>query len=98
MKTILKLRKKNQWVIVLGLSLMCLSTLSVTGCAGRSKTQTVSTVTEGGSGNTITTERQVSSEKTAPAETGVIGSTLHVVGVVLAYPFKLVAKIFEFIF
>ena len=93
-------RRNYQWVLILAvLSLVWFGAFALTGCAGSSKTKTVTTqTTDGGSGNTVTTEKHVSSEKTTSDEPGVIGSTLHVIGVVLAYPFKLVAKLFEFIF
>ena len=94
-------RRNYQWVLVLAvLGLVWFGTFVLTGCAGSSKTQTITTqTTDGGSANTVTTEKQVtSSEKNTSDEPGVIGSTFHVIGVVIAYPFKLVAKLFEFIF
>lgn len=93
-----EIQRRYQWVMILAmLSFVWFGTVALTGCAGNSKTTTTTTQTDRGSGNTVTTE-SVTSEKSSSGESGVIGSTFHVIGVVLAYPFKLVGKFFEFIF
>ena len=79
----------------------------VSGCAGSEKTtRTETTVAHDSvSGEPVATSTstttQTQTEKTAPVSaphTGILGGALHVVGVVLAFPFKVIAGIFEFIF
>lgn len=41
---------------------------------------------------------RIKEEKTETGSTGVIGTTFHFIGQVLAFPFKVIANVIEFIF
>ncbi len=75
--------------------LISFGALSVTGCAGKTKTSTVTTqTTDGlsGSSSTITTQKAV---ETSSHPRGVIGGTFYLIGQVLIWPFKVIGSLFS---
>ncbi len=94
--------------IVMGLTL---SMYALTGCATNPKTYEKTTITKDSSeidnpsdphnGSTIattTTETTTTTTEEKPKTTGIIGSTFHVIGTVIAFPFKVIGKLFQAIF
>lgn len=68
----------------------------LTGCATDKKTYTTSTVQNPTSQTTVVeTEKTVEKED---VDRGVLGSTFHVIGEVIAFPFEVLASAFRFIF
>ena len=71
------------------------TTEPTTGTTQTTTTTTSSTTeTEPASGATVVEEKTTTSEP----RTGILGGALHVVGQILAFPFKVVAGLFEAIF
>lgn len=94
--------------IVMGLSL---SLYAFTGCASNPKTYEKTTVIQDSSEvdnpadpnndstmTTTTTETTTTTTEEEPKSPGIIGSTFHVIGTVIAFPFKVIGKLFQAIF
>ena len=93
-------------MVFLGLSLLTLPIIS--GCASTHRTTTTTTVTGNSevshetmpedTTTTTRTETTTNSETTKPSSPGLISSTFHFIGAVIAFPFKLIGGAFEAIF
>ncbi len=87
---------KQRGLLVVMVCFISLSTVSVMGCAGRTKTSTVTTETSNGalgsSGTTsVTTQRET---ETSAHPRGVIGGLFYTIGQVLLFPFKVIGSLF----
>ena len=95
MRKIEEMRRKCFVFVLLGL--ISLSALSVSGCAGRTKTSTVTTETSSGvlapsTTTSVITQKEV---ETSAHPRGVIGGTFYVIGQVLLWPFKAIGSLFS---
>src|SRR4051812_39761968 len=94
-----KMKKINElkrgWLSIAIVCLMTLGAVTLTGCAGSTKTSTVTTQTtngvSGGADTTVTTEKQV---VTDAHPRGVIGGLFYTIGQVLLFPFKVIGSLF----
>ncbi len=96
MKKIIEVLKHN-WFLMVLVCLVSLSAVSITGCAGRTKTSTVTTrTTDGGLGSSgtssVTTQKEVT---TSAHPRGVIGGIFYTIGQVLIWPFKVLGSLFS---
>ncbi|MFA5167225.1 MAG: hypothetical protein WC530_01695 [Candidatus Omnitrophota bacterium] len=87
---------KNRWLVITMVCLISLGAVSMAGCAGKTKTSTVTTQTTNGvsgSGGTssVTTQKEV---ETSAHPRGVIGGLFYTIGQVLIWPFKAIASLF----
>jgi hypothetical protein len=87
---------KNHWLVVALVCLVSLGTLSMAGCAGKTKTSTVTTQTTtegsgGGSSTSVTTQKET---ETSAHPRGVLGGLFYTIGQVLIWPFKAIASLF----
>ena len=87
---------KYGWFLMALVCLIGLGTLSIAGCAGRTRTTTVTTQTTtenpgGGRTSSVTTDREV---KTSAHPHGVIGGIFYTIGQVLIWPFKVIGSLF----
>ena len=80
------------------MAMMCLvsfGAVSLTGCAGKTKTTVTTETTNGvsGSGSTssATTQKEV---ETSAHPRGIIGGTFYVIGQVLLFPFRVIGNLF----
>jgi len=103
--------KKLKYVIPLTL-IFAFSVLSLQGCTTSHKSKTVTSVESSGNKavdttatdtgiddeTASTTKKTVEEKETTHEKVGLLGSTLEFVGEVLAFPFKLIANVIEFIF
>lgn len=94
-KTIEVLRPR--WLLMAMVCLISLGAVSTAGCAGRTKTSTVTTQTTNGSpgsGTTsyVTTQEEVVSDA---HPRGVIGGVFYTIGQVLIFPFKVIGSLFS---
>jgi len=76
--------------------LMSVGAVSMSGCAGSTKTSTVTTQTTdgtsgGGSTTSVTTQKET---ETSAHPRGVIGGLFYTIGQVLIWPFKAIASLF----
>jgi hypothetical protein len=78
--------------IALGLVLST-ATIDVTGCSSRTTTVTRES-DENGKDTTVTSE----TEEESSGPTGVLSTTVNVIGEIIALPFRIVAGIITFIF
>ena len=84
---------RHRWLLMVMAGLVSLGAVSIAGCAGSTKTSTVTTTTEGVSGGgttSVTTETQ----ETSAHPRGVIGGIFYTIGQVLIWPFKLIGSLF----
>lgn len=87
---------KHRWLLIAMVCLISFGAVSMTGCAGNTKTSTVTTQTtnEGsGSGGTSTVTTQKETETSAHPR-GVIGGLFYTIGQILIWPFKAIASLF----
>lgn len=85
---------KRSWLLMAMVGLISFGAVSTTGCAGRTKTSTVTTQTmdgSSGSSSTVTTQKAV---ETSAHPRGVIGGTFYLIGQVLIWPFKVIGSLF----
>ena len=94
---------KTLSMLLLAVGFLILPLMS--GCAGEEKTTrtktTVARDSVSGEPVTASTSTTTQTERTASApaqHTGILGGAFHVVGEILAFPFKVIAGLFEFIF
>ena len=91
-----KIIVKYQWLWIVLVCLISFSAVSMTGCAGRTKTSTVTTQTTngslGGSTSSVTTQNEV---VTDVHPRGVIGGIFYTIGQVLIWPFKVIGSLFS---
>ena len=87
---------RSNWFLMAMICLVSFGAVSVTGCAGKTNTSTVTTETRGssngGSVSSVTTQKEV---ETSAHPRGVIGGTFYVIGQVLIWPFKVIASLFS---
>ena len=85
---------KHRWLLMAMMCLISLGALSMTGCAGSTKTSTVTTqttngVSGGGSTTSVTTQKETSAHPR-----GVIGGLFYTIGQILIWPFKAIGSLF----
>ena len=87
---------KHRWFLMAMVCFISLGAVSTAGCAGRTKTSTVTTqTTNGASGSestsSVTTQKEV---VTDAHPRGVIGGIFYTIGQVLIWPFKVIGSLF----
>ncbi len=84
---------KRRWLLMAMVCLLSLGAVSASGCAGRTKTSTVTTQTTDGGGSTssVTTQKDV---VTDAHPRGVIGGIFYTIGQILIFPFKVIGSLF----
>lgn len=86
----------SRWIVAAIVCLISVGTLSTTvGCAGRTKSSTVTTqVTDGGAGtsSSVTTQNEV---VTDAHPRGVIGGIFYTIGQILIFPFRVIGNLFS---
>ena len=87
---------KQRCFLIAMVCLISLGAVTTAGCAGRTKTSTVTTQTTNGasgSGSTssVTTQKEV---VTDAHPRGVIGGIFYTIGQVLIWPFKVIGSLF----
>ena len=87
---------KRRWLLMAMVCFMGLGAVSTIGCAGKTKTSTVTTQTtagapSGGSTTSVTTREET---ETSAHPRGVIGGLFYTIGQVLIWPFKAIASLF----
>lgn len=75
---------------------LLLSAALTAGCASRSKTSTSTSVD--GTGRSTVVEETTTTTKSESHDRGILGSTFHVIGEIIAFPFEVIAGAFRFIF
>ncbi len=87
---------KHRWLLTAMVCLISLSAVSTAGCAGKTKTSTVTTQTTdgslGGSTTSVTTQNEV---VTDAHPRGVIGGIFYTIGQILVWPFKVIGSLFS---
>jgi len=88
---------KHRWLLMAMVCFISLGVVSTVGCAGRTKTSTVTTqTTNGASGSgsksSVTTQKEV---VTDAHPRGVIGGVFYTIGQVLIFPFKVIGNLFS---
>lgn len=94
MKKLIKALQHRWFLAALTCVIGC-GAMSLTGCAGRSETSTVTTQTSNGisGGSTsVTTERDV---VTDAHPRGIIGGVFYTIGQVLIFPFRVIGNLFS---
>ena len=87
---------KHRWLLIAMVCFISLGAVSTAGCAGRTKTSTVTTQTTngasgGGSTSSVTTQKEV---VTDAHPHGVIGGIFYTLGQILIWPFKVIGSLF----
>lgn len=92
MKKIMEI--KQGWLLIFMVCLMSLSAVSMTGCAGKTKTSTVMTETSNGVGTTssVTTQSQTTTDA---HPRGVIGGVFYTIGQIILFPFRVIGNLFS---
>jgi hypothetical protein len=90
-------RVKHRWLLIAMVCFISLGAVSTAGCAGRTKTSTVTTqTTDGASGagssSSTTTQKEVT---TSAHPRGVIGGIFYTLGQVLLFPFRVIGNLFS---
>lgn len=85
---------KRNWLLMVMVGLISFGAVSVTGCAGRTKTTTVTTETAGGISGAHTSTTTQNNVETSAHPRGVIGGTFYLIGQVLIWPFKVIGSLF----
>ncbi len=85
---------KHGWLLMALVCLISLGAVSITGCAGSTRTSTVTTqstngASGGGSTTSVTTQKETSAHPR-----GVIGGLFYLIGQVLIWPFKAIGSLF----
>ena len=86
--------KKHNWFTLAVVCFIALSAVSTTtGCAGKTKTSTVTTQTsDSGAGtSSVTTQKET---VTSAHPRGVIGGIFYTIGQVLLWPFRVIGSLF----
>lgn len=89
---------KPNWLALVMACVISFGAISIMGCAGRTKTSTVTTQTTNetsgsGSANTVTIQKEVVTADAHPR--GVIGGIFYTIGQVLIWPFKFIGSLFS---
>lgn len=86
---------KRNWLLLVMVCLVSFGAVSISGCAGTTKTSTVTTQTTGGSNSgSISSSATQNEVETSAHPRGVIGGTLYVIGQILIWPFKVIGSLF----
>lgn len=88
---------KHRWLLLAMVCLISLGALPAAGCAGRTRTSTVTTQTtdgrlDSGSTSSVTTQREV---VTDAHPRGVIGGLFYTIGQVILFPFRVIGNLFS---
>ena len=86
---------KQRWLLIAMMCFLSLGAVSTAGCAGKSKSTTVTTQTTSGvpSGSTtVTTHDEV---VTDAHPRGVIGGIFYTLGQVIIFPFRVIGNLFS---
>lgn len=97
MKKTIEILQHRRLLIVL-VCLLSLGAVSATGCAGRTKTSTVTVQTSEGSAGGTTTSVTTQTQKQVVTDAhprGVIGGIFYTVGQIIAWPFKVIGSLFS---
>ena len=85
---------KHRWLVMAMVCLASLGAVSMTGCAGSTKTSTVTTQTANGSSGGGSTTSVTTQKETSAHPRGVIGGLFYVIGQILIWPFKVIGSLF----
>jgi hypothetical protein len=85
---------KNCWLLMAMVCLISLGAVSMTGCAGSTKTSTVTTQTTNGASGGSSTTSVTTQKETSAHPRGVIGGLFYTIGQVLIWPFKAIGSLF----
>lgn len=88
---------KRRWLGMAVLCFLSLNMITAAGCAGKTKTSTVTTQTTNGtagvgSSSSVTTQNEV---VTDAHPRGVIGGLFYTIGQVLIFPFRVIGNLFS---
>lgn len=88
---------KRRWLLIAMVCLISLGTVTAIGCAGRTKTSTVTAQTTsgasgGGSTSSVTSQKEVTTDA---HPRGVIGGIFYTIGQVLLFPFRVIGSLFS---
>ena len=87
---------KQSWILMMMACLISFGTVSIVGCAGKTKTTVTTETTSGASGSgstsSVTTQKEV---ETSAHPRGIIGGTFYVIGQVLLFPFRVIGSLFS---
>jgi len=91
------MRINRSWILMALVGLLSFGAVSTSGCAGRTKTSTVTTETtsgaaSGGGSSSVTTQKE---EVTSAHPRGVIGGIFYTIGQVIVWPFKVLGSLFS---
>ena len=84
----------NAWLLLAMVCLVSLGTVSITGCAGSTKTSTTTTQTTNGASGSGGTTTVTTQKETSAHPRGVIGGLFYTIGQILIWPFKVIGSLF----
>ncbi len=85
---------KSGWLLMAMMCLISLGAVSMAGCAGSTKTSTVTTQTTTGASGDSNTTSVTTQKETSAHPRGVIGGLFYTIGQVLIWPFKAIGSLF----
>ena len=85
---------KPRWFLVVMVCFISLSALSATGCAGSTKSSTVTTQTTNGAAGTSSSVTTQNETVTDAHPRGVIGGIFYTIGQVILFPFRVIGSLF----
>ena len=85
---------KHRWLVMAMVCLMGLGAVSMAGCAGSTKTSTVTTQTTSGAAGGNSTTSVTTQKETSAHPRGVIGGLFYTIGQILIWPFKAIGSLF----
>ena len=85
---------KSGWLLMAMMCLISLGAVSMAGCAGSTKTSTVTTQTTTGASGDSSTTSVTTQKETSAHPRGVIGGLFYTIGQVLIWPFKAIGSLF----
>lgn len=88
---------KQRWLLILMMCFLSLGAVSTSGCAGRTRSSTVTTQTTTSginpvSASSVTTHNE---SVTDAHPRGVIGGVFYTIGQVIVWPFKVIGSLFS---
>jgi len=88
---------KQRWLLIAMMCFLSLAAVSTSGCAGKTRTSTVTTqTTTSGSSPVSTSSVTTKNERVTDAHPrGVIGGIFYTVGQVIVWPFKVLGSLFS---
>ena len=84
---------KYGWLVMAMVCLVSLGAVSMTGCAGSTKTSTVTTQTTNGASGGSSTTSVTTQKETSAHPRGVIGGLFYTIGQVLIWPFQAITSL-----